>query len=80
MYFIGSLSPIPNQEESLLHWTAHIETDSGFLGGPSEIPRRVKAGSISEVFEVSIVEGLHDPGCTFATVRVGGREYLFRVE
>jgi hypothetical protein len=77
LFFVATLTSLPDEKGSWLHWTAHLRSGGSNLGGPTEAPLRVAASELDQVFAITVNEGNHASGESFASVRAGQNRYEF---
>jgi hypothetical protein len=80
IFLIAALTPLPEEKEALLHWTAHIRSGGTEVGGPTEAPRRVTTQNLADVFKITVAEGGHELEETVVSVAVGENRYDFVVK
>ncbi len=80
IFVIATLNPLPDSNDAMLHWTAHIRSVGSEVGGPTESPKLVSAQSLADVFNVSVHEGTHELEETIASITVGDDKYDFVVK
>ncbi len=80
IFVIATLNPLPDSNDAMLHWTAHIRSGGSEVGGPTESPKLVSAQSLADVFNVSVYEGPHELEETIASITVGDDKYDFVVK